>query len=231
MSVSSVQFTQPLPFPKILKKDIRRLYADMFSNVTNSADMQLTECFFKEFTRKNLDFTQSCVASKIPGMCEEPELIQLNGLNVFLQFWYNQQQMAPDICWRTSNTKIVSLMNSKESRVEFDFELRLTCMYYLQYGDVVPTLEEQEVIVRKESSTIITSKKRKATDSSTLQENHKYNDRFVLQIRAAEMRAEPMEMRMKGQMSMHLDGNKMITKMHFNGLEKQFYSHGIFVGN
>lgn len=37
------------PFPRILKRDIRRLYARMFINVLNSADHGLMYRFFRQF--------------------------------------------------------------------------------------------------------------------------------------------------------------------------------------
>lgn len=42
--------------PRVLKNDIRRNYANIFSNVMNSADEDLTRAFFKKFTLPNFSF-------------------------------------------------------------------------------------------------------------------------------------------------------------------------------
>jgi hypothetical protein len=79
-----------------MKKDIRRLYADMFANVTNSADMQLSEAFHNEFSYPNFEYIQDkSEGDHSPG---DTSHFHLKGLSVFLQFWFNHLQLTPDIC-------------------------------------------------------------------------------------------------------------------------------------
>jgi hypothetical protein len=212
-----LQFQTPLlSFPKILKKDIRRRYAEMFAIMANTVDMNLSEMFFKEFSRPKMEFLQSSGEYDVPVNHTKYGDFQLGGLDMFLQFWYNQMHLAPDICWRIFDPKIVSVANSNESRVEFDFELKLTVLVDLPYSETIPTLEDCEGLFNSQQGNV-REKKRKVSTNNTV-----YSDRFFNRIKSCEIRAHPLEVKILGVMKMYLDTQKMIQKMHFHGEKKEF---------
>jgi hypothetical protein len=199
----------------------------MFANVSNAADIHLSECFFRDFSSKQtpLQYIQTEEAHLIPpiGYREQrPENFQLNGLSVFLQFWFNQCLLSPDMCWRYTNPRIITILNSKESRVEFDFELSLTAIYEIQYHEVIPTPEEQQRLLSQPKST---NKKRKITPTqppiNTTNTPINYNNRLLNKLtKPHALATKPFEMKIGGLMSLFLDSSKLITKVQFQGLEK-----------
>jgi hypothetical protein len=84
----------------------------MFSNISNTFDMTLTEGFFGEYSKQSMSFTHTNIDPPFIGV---PPVLQLDGLPVFLQFWYDRNLMVPDMCWRYGGFRIVSLRHSEES--------------------------------------------------------------------------------------------------------------------
>jgi hypothetical protein len=170
-----------LPFPKILKKDIRRLYSNMFANVSNSCDMNMTEGFFRDYSVHDMKFIQHCgIKPPFPNM---PSFFQFDGLAVFLQFWFNRMHLAPDMCFRMKDSRIISFATTDESRVECDFELNGTRLLDVPFDMIIPSMEEQERILAtahlKRNTKII--KKRKLTADAAVISVSINNDDVVTQ--------------------------------------------------
>ena len=53
-------------FPRIIKRDLRRLYPRMLSNVMNAGDPCLLAAFFATFARPDCSFNQQCPNAKSP---------------------------------------------------------------------------------------------------------------------------------------------------------------------
>jgi hypothetical protein len=140
----SSQVIPLLPFPKVMKKDIRRMYSNMFANVSNSGDIRMTEGFFSDFSTFNMTCIVKASHSPYPDV---PTFMKIDGLAVFLQFWYNRIQVVPDMCYRVSDAKVVTFRDSEESRVECAFELFGTRIFDVPFDTVLPSEEETQIIL------------------------------------------------------------------------------------
>jgi hypothetical protein len=189
----------------------------MFANVANSSEMQLAEGFFKEFTTPDMKYFQT--QDDLDIVDGRDENFELVGQCVFLQFWFNHIMLVPDMTWRFTNTKIVTQLHSKQSRVEFNFDLYATMLYDLHFMDSVPTQTEQETILQQQTTIKLLNKnKRKVTQSIT--QLPQYNHRMVDQISYATMLNKPQKLKLSGRMIMYLNEEKRIIKMNFHCLGK-----------
>jgi hypothetical protein len=213
---SVIQSVSPLPFPKIIRKDIRRLYVDMFANVANASEMLLAEGFYKEFTTPNMEYSQTQDA--FITVDNKPVTFELAGQSIFLQYWFNHILLVPDMTWRFTNTRIITQSPSKLSRVEFNFELCGTMLYDLHFLETVPTqIEQEKIILQQQSSSPV--KKRKISQPTNNQ-FPQYNHRMVDQISSATLLKRPQDFKLSCLMKMYLNEEKRITKMNCHCIQK-----------
>lgn len=88
--------------PRVLKSDIRRNYANIFSNVMNSADEDLTRAFFKRFTRPT--FSLSFAVKDAAHNILEEKIFHGRG-NVF-RYFMSKYAALPDLFTRISEAKL-----------------------------------------------------------------------------------------------------------------------------
>jgi hypothetical protein len=92
---------------------------------------------------------------------------------------------------------------------------------------LMPNADEQEEASQKQHITTTnlviqnnnSTKKRKLT-APNQHSNLKYNDRITQQLNTSNLLEKPLGMQISGLMTMFLDCNKKITKIHFHGAKK-----------
>jgi hypothetical protein len=230
--------------PKMIRNDIRKRYADMFTNVTNSYDVCLLGRFLRDFSLSELTFVQN---SENPPMPDIPNYFEFVGSAVFLQFWHNRTYLSPDMCMRLTDTRIVSHSQTRESRVECNFEVKGTRLFHLPFDIIIPSSDEQTKLIENSNKKreLKPNKKRKTDPSfdgyglcnneivyqhhllpdisdilNNLEGTHLFEDsRIQRAIRAAPRLAEPEQVCVKGIITMFLDSNKVIKALQFEAIK------------
>ncbi len=180
--------------PKILRKDIRRSYADMFANVTNSSDIGLIEGFYKAFSVKSLEFEQRHVKPSMmiapAGVvttsittCSPPDF-KLESMPVFLQFWYNRMHLVPDGIMQVTDVKVVTRSDTEESQVRCEFLFSATRVFDVPYGTIIPSEEQQRFALSQLDT--INNKEKKRKMSTKKVAKLKIQQRTDLLVRDAE---------------------------------------------
>lgn len=111
---------QRIIFPRILKYDIRRKYAQMYTNVINSYDYELIVSFFRTFALADLVFE----------IQNQYKNIQLEGTDQVVKYFMLHLQVTPD---RVTNIFDVRLKQSLhkvgKTEVAFNFRSSNTFLY------------------------------------------------------------------------------------------------------
>jgi len=126
-----------LPQLRILKRDIRRRYMEMYSNVLNSHDINLYSRFLHEFC------TPNCQSVVFFPSCKGP--IVRSGIEDILQDTVRKQAMLPDGVLRYAETKIYVPLETPGSRIVASFLFRGTKLF-----DILPD-DENEAFMNNNS--------------------------------------------------------------------------------
>ncbi len=226
--------------PKVLRKDIRRSYADMLANVTNSADIRNVEGFFSTFSRRDLMFVEDC--ENTPSG-ERLRNTQLSGMAVFLQFWFNRMTLVPDGVVQINDVKVVTRSDTEDSRVICGFSFDGTRLYDLPYETVMPSDEQKQWLLSqdvtgdarrkrkmdcKKVTKLSISKQTELLRSSgggesddrecsggtyVVQTAVEYDTSVVDAVSSAALLPTPMDIAVRGVFIIWLDANKYITKL------------------
>lgn len=141
--------------PRILKTDIRRNYATMWTNVFNSCDydymMQYLSTFYdpefhmRHFRKGLALMNPSWKCSKFPDF---------RGIPALAEFWYGQMTKSPDMVCKLINAQL-SIRSNGTAVILTDFEL---------HGTKVLTADE----VQKEKESIMQQKEKKKSHLVTV---------------------------------------------------------------
>ena len=163
---SQQQPTTNYSIPRVfVKNDIRRSYAQMFANVSNSFNSDLVATFFHTFSRIDMDFQENntIIQSTEYDADDMPQSLTLNGLPVVVQFWLNRMHAIPDGVIKMSDAKVTTFPNSKESQITCLFEFAGTRLFDVPHTALIPTEEQSEKLreLKKQQDDTVIDKKRK----------------------------------------------------------------------
>lgn len=100
-----------MPGLRILRRDIRRRYAEMFVNVINSHDLPLLIKFVQEFCRPDCRFLSSCsqedeAKREVKSAMSRKEFAMVANLDAFIQGFAVNFVMMPDSMFTVSETQV-----------------------------------------------------------------------------------------------------------------------------
>ncbi len=133
-----------LPQLRILKRDIRRRYLEMYYNVSNSHDINLFSRFLHDFCTPNCQSVVFFPSTKGP--------IVRNGIQEILQDTFTKQSMLPDGVVRYAETKIYVPLETPGSRIVASVSFRGTKLF-----DILPASSSSS-ISKSTSNTTASSK-------------------------------------------------------------------------
>ena len=126
---SLVKHTKLLPFPRILKSDIRRIYGHMFVNCFNSQDPKLYRNFYETYGIENFLFRSSCTrpSQLLQANSEDPivELVGVEANSVYLELTFLNN---PDFVVTISEPTLECKRGSLECRFVCNMQVRATFM-------------------------------------------------------------------------------------------------------
>lgn len=91
------------PFPRVLKRDVRRNYMNMYANVMNSCDKDLLSKYLNQYYSPDCMFTKATCISEdsVPST-----IYQATGRNVIRDFLSLCMENSPDLLLELSNTQL-----------------------------------------------------------------------------------------------------------------------------
>ncbi len=101
-------------FPRLLKSDIRRNYAQMFTNVINAYDGALMRRFVTEFCIPNvqlIDFAPENIPYGLPPLAHQI------GMKNILKYWASNSMVIPDFVCQTQSVQLCVDPSTNRSRV------------------------------------------------------------------------------------------------------------------
>lgn len=125
-SFISVEFEACFPRPRVVRTDIRRSYANMFTNALNSANFPLLYGFFDTFCNRSYSHS---ITRQLNKAGHSPYTYQRKGVLSCAQFWFLHMLLMPDTVSVLTNAVVISPEDSLESRIECSYSLRATKIY------------------------------------------------------------------------------------------------------
>ncbi len=174
-----------LPAIRILRRDIRRKYSEMMTNVLNSCDAALHRCFLQEFAVPHVTDYYQEFPSELLAHFHYPRKVQ--GIEEQVEVFRRQCLSTPDITFRLSDVKICQRLNMPGSRIVASMLVKGTMLYtiisdhYILNADNRPFIEEEQTMFAIENQLSKTALL-KALDN-------------------------PIELSLKGTLTMYLDEN------------------------
>ncbi len=108
-------------FPRIIKRDLRRLYPRMLSNVMNAGDPCLLAAFFATFARPDCSFNQQCPNRK------SPEVESFRNLDTLLLQFAVQCDLMPDMTIQLQNSSIHLFRHTPDHKNTPKFSSEIQC--------------------------------------------------------------------------------------------------------
>lgn len=93
-TISGAKTGRRRKIPRLLVKDIRKIYSTMFVNVINSGDFALLYGFLDTYYDRNL--AQYTITKYAPGGTEKLFSMNFYGLNEVGKYWYSILSVSPD---------------------------------------------------------------------------------------------------------------------------------------
>lgn len=148
-SVSDANPTEPFPkkrrqgevnlpvAPRVLRRDIRRIYANMFCNVMNNAKGDAITNFFKRYARP----TTSLIYNGDVTEVSHPTSFLVPGvknLNIYLT---SILVPYPDLVFRLQTAEVIKPLNSRNSQVKFMVNVDATKVFNLSVHKWMPFIK------------------------------------------------------------------------------------------
>jgi len=114
-----------IPELRILKRDIRRTYPDMLSNVMNSHDVKLFSSFVDKFYRNECIMAQT-FPEGAPACFNS---VEVRGVEVMKRLQGMHYLMTPDSVMNVSNSQVCKRLYESGSRVLGSFNVKGTVIY------------------------------------------------------------------------------------------------------
>lgn len=125
------------PFPKIIKRDFRRFFPQMFANVFNSLDIDLFDSFIKEFVTSNFKMhklskypseyspeIESANFSSPKFSSNRPDKLFLNRNQYLILFFYHILSF-PDSVMKVSDIVLKQKINDPNTYLYFNYEINM----------------------------------------------------------------------------------------------------------
>lgn len=144
-----------LPAIRILRRDIRRKYGEMLTNVLNNCDAALHRCFLQEFAVPHVTDYYQDFPSELLRHCQSPRKVQ--GIEDQVEVFRRQCLSTPDIIFRLSDVKVCQRLNTPGSRLVASILVKGTVLYNIISDNCLTTvgntqfLEENQSIVTVEN--------------------------------------------------------------------------------
>lgn len=120
-------------FPVIVKKDFRRFFAQMMTNVLNSQDLEFMKNFFYHFSSTNFHYCESFnVASPFSTHKSSSNTILQSDLPSFLLFYLYQSAKSPDVVLSIEDIKLVQYRNDDKTYLFIKILLTSTQLYDIE---------------------------------------------------------------------------------------------------
>lgn len=116
-----------LPAIRILRRDIRRKYGEMMSNVLNSCDRDLCLRFLKEFAIPNFTGYYQVFPSELLAYLHCSRKIE--GVEEVVEIFCRKCLSAPDIVFHASDNQVCQRLNTPGSRVVASLSVQGTMLY------------------------------------------------------------------------------------------------------
>jgi len=190
------QYYQKVPFHRILKRDVRRTYAQMYLNVMNSGDISLTVAYFQRF------YDQNCTMSRLMqvnenGQIRKTDMSQTYGRDLIALHFASLVESIPDLVCQWRDASIRQHLNSSGSEVILEASFKGTRFYNLNTDELKAAVEKyQQQTARKEHVMM-----------QILQDSSMY-----LKM------VDPMHFTSIGQVTMFLDENNCIQSLEITRL-------------
>lgn len=126
-----------MPALRILKRDIRRKYADMMNNVLNSGDRKLVGGFFQDFSTPMIQTVHKTFNDELRTLY--PTVI--SGLEQTVNIFCKNFIVMPDVVFRIMNVKICKRSDSSGSRIIALTTKRGTLLYSMKKRNPLETSE------------------------------------------------------------------------------------------
>ncbi len=114
-----------IPSIRILKRDIRRKYLDIFNNVVNSHNDQLFSSFVDDFYRPDAFMAHSFPENAPPCF----GTVEIQGLDLLKRMQAMSDFTMPDSVTRLSNAQICKRLNEESSRIIGNYHVQATAIY------------------------------------------------------------------------------------------------------
>lgn len=132
-------YVKRYPFPRILKRDIRRDYAIMLTNVLNSADENLMLKFFQRFGTQSCQYVDCFPDEYINN---QPFIRYAKGIDAIVYRLLQDFSSIPDFVIRLKNANIVQKNEIKGSQIVCNVEFSGTKMFHYMRPDLITSIEE-----------------------------------------------------------------------------------------
>ena len=175
--------------------------------------------------------------------CDVRPELKIIGRSNYLQFAFNRMHCVPDGVLNVENIRIISNYNTEESIVCCDFTFKGTNLFDVPFVAVVPEVCEaidkvgvskqshkvkRKVETRKASRLPLSKRVKLITTNNDISHNTgtvvsqtsqigSYDTQIIEKIGCSQILSEPFKLSVSGQIIMHLDVNKYIHTMHFDG--------------
>ncbi len=140
-----------LPSIRILRRDIRRKYGEMLTNVLNNCDTALHRCFLQEFAVPHVTDYYQDFPSELLTNCQYPRKVQ--GIEDMVEVFRRQCLSTPDIIFRLSDVKVCQRLNTPGSRIVASILVKGTMLYNIISDSSLGTVDNTQFL--EESRSIV----------------------------------------------------------------------------
>ena len=128
--------------PRILKRDIRRDYGTMLTNVVNSGDYDLVKQFYTQFFSPNLQ----SVTRETPYNDFNPLVKMSFCVDHTIHDILRTYQTLPDIVFQLENAQIIRKKHERGSIVKLSFQIKVTPLFAQELPiDIQLTEKEKDI--------------------------------------------------------------------------------------
>jgi hypothetical protein len=168
-------------YPRILKRDVRRDYAVMLTNVLNAADENLLAKFLNRYAMNSCQYVD-CFPDE--NINYQPFVRYAKGIDAIVYRLIQDFSSIPDFVIRLLNSHIIQRHDTKEgSQIVCNVEFSGTKMFYYQRPDLITSVEEMKIAEEKAEKKKSNKKKLKELASSskiqqplTIESDHETKD-------------------------------------------------------
>jgi hypothetical protein len=199
---------QRVLYPRILKTDVRRQYAEMFANVWNSTDFRLINGFMDMYCARTNDNKRTA---------NDPENItttKMNGFEQFSKYLYIHLMLAPDTILRVTNVDLC--LDSQNNSTD-----KIKCQLQIQGTEIYEAPEMIHRLYLSQSFPLTATSDNTNTTNNTIKLQQTVTDEsrvnyFVNAIenltkRTLKLRREPAPYFRNGQLNLFLDNTHAVS--------------------